>query len=78
LYTKEYHEMSEKVFGRYLHHQPFHEEESKEKRQEESHIKLLQRLHQEEFGQPLYDTVYSVGDLFSEIYFLFKRLNKPR
>jgi len=78
LYTKEYHEMSEKVFGKYLHHQPFHEEDSKENSQEENHIQLLQRFHQEEFGEPIYDTVYSVGDLFSEISSLFKCLKKAR
>jgi len=78
LYTHEYHEMSEKVFGRYLHHQPFHEEEVKEKGQSENHIQLLQRLHKEEFGKPIYDAVYSVGDLFLKISTIFSDLKASR
>ncbi|WP_338453484.1 glycine-rich domain-containing protein [Candidatus Bealeia paramacronuclearis] len=77
LYTQDYYEMSEKVFGSYLHHQPIHEEESQESGAENG-IQLLQRLHGEEFGAPIYDAVYSFQDLkFAFLNFTINRVIKP-
>jgi len=62
LYTQDYHEACNKIFGYYLHHRPFHKEEGGEP-SEETGIKFLQELHEKEFGTSIYDAVYSLKDL---------------
>lgn len=62
LYTKDYHEMCERVFGHYLHHQPTHEKENNSA-EESSEGNILFEAHNKEFGCPIYDAVFSFKDI---------------
>lgn len=66
LYTQDYHAFCDKVFGKYLHHQPLMPG-AEEAEANNDAIGLLQKLHQEEFGEPIYDAVYSFVDLYRAI-----------
>lgn len=69
LYTQKYHRDCEKIFGHYLHHQP---ESGAKKSSTIGGLATLQQLHQQEFGFPIYETGYSLKDLFFFLTRIFK------
>jgi len=69
LYTQEYHRDCEKIFGYYLHHQP---ERGEEKSAMSGGLAVLQQLHKQEFGFPIYESGYLLKDLFLFLTNLFK------
>jgi len=70
LYTRDYRAFCEKVFGGYLDHQP----NSEDHEMTGENLNILLSLHEKEFGEPIYETGYSLKDLYLNLTALFKKI----
>lgn len=61
IFTKDYHEICEKVFGHYFHHTPL--EHANDRAAGNLNFQKLLELHEKEFGYPIQGVVYSLKDL---------------